>query len=650
MWPRLAGRLERKDVRSMNLKWRLVWTILLVLLGLFALTGVAYAFYRYFNNDAGLLATVNVTAQPTSNPTATPPAPVTVIGDSQTLEGVSLTLSWVYLMDGRQAFGFSAAGLAGGKTLGMPEMGFGGLVPQQYRGAGLDVKDDLQPVTGTYVVDQIVRDNATFGKTDTRTDVSIDVPLLDANGQVLNTFRFAVKDELVHIVPMGGGNIYSTTANGLEMSLDWVRLNSASVQARLCFIPPDGKDWRLVSPTLQIGTDPNQLASVTPTPASGPISITDENGMRCQVVSFPVSTQGAQAFILTAGNLETPTGQTLKGDWTFNWYQLPGQMQFPGIAPLEPAPLGSTDIGSDITVTLEKAYADVFRMVFIVSIKSPQTGLVISYASVKDASGADINAGMGINSQPDDPPGRFTVELDPINEFEFAAGQFKGTLVLGIGSQFGPNSAQADAHFNLDIPVYPAVVFDPLQTVTADGVQMLLQRVKITPSFAKAYLCFQKPTQADWGIGSNSTMKIGEDTGTLSYAMLLFDSENLGNMPSMSEPGWIAPVQTGRCLAAGFTVGHHGKPETLSLTIAGLEQSAPEVMPNDQLQAARQKLLAQGIDMDFVTSSGNGGGGGGPVINSKPAGMTDDQVMQLFNEAMGYYYPGPWNFTVDLNP
>jgi hypothetical protein len=103
-------------------------------------------------------------------------------------------------------------------------------------------------------------------------------------------------------------------------------------------------------------------------------------------------------------------------------------------------------------------------------------------------------------------------------------------------------------------------------------------------------------------------------------------------------------------VTAGFTVGHHGKPEVLTLSIAELEQSAPEVIPNDQLQAVRKKLLAQGIDMDLVTSSGNGGGGGGPVINSKPAGMTDDQVMQLFNEDMGYYYPGPWNFTVDINP
>jgi len=54
--------------------------------------------------------------------------------------------------------------------------------------------------------------------------------------------------------------------------------------------------------------------------------------------------------------------------------------------------------------------------------------------------------------------------------------------------------------------------------------------------------------------------------------------------------------------------------------------------------------------MDWVTSSGNGGGGGGPVINTKPAGMTDEQVMQLFYEALGIDYPGPWIFTVAINP
>ena len=123
-----------------------------------------------------------------------------------------------------------------------------------------------------------------------------------------------------------------------------------------------------------------------------------------------------------------------------------------------------------------------------------------------------------------------------------------------------------------------------------------------------------------------------------------------GNMPIMPEPDWTSPVKIGRCVTVGFTAGHHGKPEELTLNIPQLEQSAPEDIPNDQVQAARKKLLAQGIDVDLVTSSGNGGGGGGLEINKKPAGMTDEQATQLFYEALGYYHPGPWNFTLNINP
>ena len=328
---------------------------------------------------------------------------------------------------------------------------------------------------------------------------------------------------------------------------------------------------------------------------------------------------------------------------------MPGQIQLPGIAPLEAAPLVSEAVNGDITVTLEKAYADVFRMVFVVSINSSPAGLVVSTATLKNASGAEVETGLGISSQPDDPPGHFTVELDP--NTEFTAGQFKGQLTVGIGTQFGGSGpAPAEAHFNVDLPVYPAVVFDPMQTVTANGVEMLLQRVKVTPSYTRAYLCFQKPSQADWGVGPASTLQIGADTGTLYDSRLLFDAPGIGNVPKNPEPDWISPVQTGRCVTAGFTVGHHGKPEELTVTIPQLEQSSPMDIPNDQIQAARQKLLAQGIDVDWVTSSGNGGGGGGLQINKKPAGMTDDQAQQLFYEALGIDHPGPWTFTVAINP
>jgi hypothetical protein len=481
--------------------------------------------------------------------------------------------------------------------------------------------------------------------TDTRTDVSIDIPLLDGNGQVLNTFRFDVKDELVHAGPFTGGNTYSTLANGLGMSLDWILLSSKAVQAQLCFTPPDRKDWSLVPPTIQLGADPNQMASATPVTASPSTAVTTDGGVRCQVVTFPISANGAQAFYLTASELSTSTGEVVKGDWTFSWNQLPNEMQFPGIASMEP-PLGSENIGNDMTVTLEKAYADINRMAFVIAIKSPQEGFMVSSATLEDASGTELNTSLGITSPPDDPT-RFTIEFFPYNEF--FAGQFKGQLAVEIGSQLGGSSALADAHFALDLPVYPAIVFDPMQTVTANGVEMLLQRIKITPSYTQIYLCFQKPSSADWTPGSTASLQVGTDTANIGAYALIFDPDIGGSLKN-PEPDWAPSIKTDRCVKLGFPVGHHSQPESITLTISELEQPMADVIPNEQLQAARQKLLAQGIDMDLVTSSGNGGGGGGLVIHQKPAGMTDDQVMQLFYEAMGYYHPGPWTFTVEIKP
>ena len=62
-------------------------------------------------------------------------------------------------------------------------------------------------------------------------------------------------------------------------------------------------------------------------------------------------------------------------------------------------------------------------MVFVIFIKNPQEGFVVSSATLKDDSGTELNTGLGINSVPDDQT-RFTIDRYP--DSEFAAGQFKG--------------------------------------------------------------------------------------------------------------------------------------------------------------------------------------------------------------------------------
>jgi len=118
----------------------------------------------------------------------------------------------------------------------------------------------------------------------------------------------------------------------------------------------------------------------------------------------------------------------------------------------------------------------------------------------------------------------------------------------------------------------------------------------------------------------------------------------------LERPEWVTLAGKARCVKAGFAIGHHNQPETLFLMVNGLEQSTPEAIPDDQLQMARQKLRQQGIEMDWVTFSGTGGGGAGPKITQKPDGMTDEEVLKRFYEALGYYYPATWTFTVNITP
>jgi hypothetical protein len=227
--------------------------------------------------------------------------------------------------------------------------------------------------------------------------------------------------------------------------------------------------------------------------------------------------------------------------------------------------------------------------------------------------------------------------------------RFFGQLIIGLQPAPG-EEAMVVFSFDLDLPVYPALILKPQLASVTNGIELRLEMLKITPSFTQVYLCYQKPTQNDWMIGSSSVLQIGADQSPMEGYTLVFDAD-MGNMKNVLEPDWVIPVNAGRCVIVGFPVGHHNRPETLTLTIRELEQSLPEVIPDEQIQIARQKLRQEGIEMDWVTSSGNSGGGGaGPVITKKPEGMTDEEVMRRFYEVLGYYYPGPWSFVVSVNP
>jgi hypothetical protein len=171
----------------------------------------------------------------------------------------------------------------------------------------------------------------------------------------------------------------------------------------------------------------------------------------------------------------------------------------------------------------------------------------------------------------------------------------------------------------------------------------------VTPSYTELYLCYAKPNGNDWMIGSSSTLEANGESTTMDGYVLLYDSEGY-TAGKGSPPAYLPTINPGRCVQVGYPIGNLAQdtPVTMTLNILELEQSLPEVIPDAELQAALGTLRTQGIDISVWTVSGSGGGGGGYNINSKPEGMSDDEVMRIFYQTLGYYYAGPWVFTFTI--
>ncbi len=659
LWQQIANRLEKKEMRSMKPALKPLWILVLVLLALMLVSGAAYALYTYFLGDAGmeavsragLVSEPNVTALPPLLPTATPLPPAVPLGKAQTLRGVTLTLNWVYLDEMWQAIGFSAEGLAEGQRLGIPQLVFDTLQPRQYRSAGMLLSPTETGLVGKFVVHQLVRNEQSDGIAETHTDMALQIPLLDANGDLLETFRFTAAQVLIHRTPYGGGNTYAVRANGLEVRLAWVIVAPTETRARLCYEQPLGAELKPQRISLQGGQDLTQMSSLPPL---SPLQIDEANpsqGERCVEVLFPPLEQEMRSLQLKVAAFTDASQGEITGDWEFIWAELPWQKAIPGIDVLEAQSIG------EVKVTLLQAYADALRVVVVCRIEGAAQDQG-AFFELLDQDGKPFNTSSGMRAAENNPNDfivSFNFAKPPVQKQDseqfsqrdpLVDGRFVGKLKITL-NPWAPQNSQVFT-FDLDLPAYPALLITPAQTVTSEGLAMRLEKLEITPSFTKALLCYQKPTQADWMLSyENTSLQIGQAKAPIEEYSLVFDADYGIGMQDRPEGATI--LGRARCVEVGFAVGHHQQPETLTLTVA-LEQSVPEVIPEDQLQAAREKLRLQGIEMDWVTFSGNGGGGAGPQIKQKPADMTEMEVLKRFYEALGYTFPANWTFTIDIQP
>jgi hypothetical protein len=689
--PQITARVAKGNQRMQKHNMKLITILLIVFLALMVITTTGYAIYQRINDsglqsiqDAGLVKNINITAGPTFLPTSTlreVTETATLSGNILTQEGVTLTLKWVYLDANHLALGVAFDQLPSDMDLDAPVLQFENVTPIQPQGWSFHMENS----TAEFISYQLIQVDASASKV----NLGVDIPLVRLSGDQrhqIARFHFDLRDvPIIQEQAIQLQQTYSARINGIQLFLKSVWVSPAETKAVICYNPPDPQtsSWSISKASLQLG-------NTTQINNSDIHNLIGNPSEHCSSLSFPTQdTLGNSPLKIKVLELAAPSttqnsAAAVTGPWEF-YAAVPQKDLTPGqelyIATQTPAVIGSQTLAG-VTIRLDWAFADARRIALGYSIMGlPQVADAIGILGtvvVKDANGNIVGYyGHGsikwLDGEPETLNGTWSSMFQqPLSVSE---AQFSVDITLGgADSQFAqfdispsatpfppgafppvfPDHVVGTYHFDFNTKVYPEQDLTPDQTITVNGLEMRLDKVEMTPSYAKVTLCYQKPSAKDWGVGGIYSLPTldfaGYEASVNSYA-LLFDSDLGGNIAKNAPETHSPQIQTGRCVAIDFLLGNSNQPGTATLTIPDLELSLPEVIPDAEVQAAQEKLKAEGIVMDYSTfSSASGGGGGGPVFSVKPDGMTDQQAYQKFVEALGYVVPGPWIFTFNVNP
>ena len=509
-------------------------------------------------------------------------------------------------------------------------------------------------VNGEYISYQVINDPSLDGKI----DIGIDLPLIRPEGiltKVLNTFHFELKSIPMDTgQPASGQQTYAARVNGLEVSLEWIKVTPGLIGARICYPKTSSeKEWTIKDLSLEIGSGNYQFDNETAAHAllSSP---SDVGNQRCLDASLPIGANIPPHLIkLSVDELISAT-ENQQGPWDF-YVMLPENGPAPKYAiTLTPVPteqpLAVQTVG-DLEATMKWAYADASQVAMEIHFDGWREDYFLGGFSIKDDNGVEINTGYGSLAAADDPSTQLvTLNPDPqVLQFNF----FSFHLDFPVYVRQGENepAAIASFHFDLNLPVYQAKVYALDQADFSNGLQMRLLKAEMTPSSTVLTLCFDKPTRgggSDWMLGFSSQLQVGENKAQNSGGGVIYDTDMGGYVSKGSFARDLPANVVGRCVKVNFPVGDLAKtgPITMILTVPELQISMPEGFPDEKINAALAKLRMEGIDMTFFTSNGSGGGGGGYTFNRKPEGMSDEEAYHKFMEALGFIYAGPWVFTV----
>jgi hypothetical protein len=189
-------------------------------------------------------------------------------------------------------------------------------------------------------------------------------------------------------------------------------------------------------------------------------------------------------------------------------------------------------------------------------------------------------------------------------------------------------------HFKFTVPVLNGIKIENIdQTVLANNISMTLKSLIVNPSHVEALICFQMPSAVDWGLIA-SRLTIGGREYPISGAGIA--SSKNDPMPAMTAAE--------RCNNVGFDIAYDRSATSLTLTVPRLQASVNEVVTQEVVDRANQRLAEKGIEFKYE----NVDHGGNIVVLKRPEGATDPEIYPLIWNAMAEQYEGPWAFTVEI--
>jgi hypothetical protein len=629
--------------------------------------------------EAGLVTDLGLSAEPALLPEeelSEETHQIYPVGLSQTIEGSTLTLDWVYVDEGRLALAYTTQELQEGLEIGEPILTFTGYSPKQQNGSIQSLDEENNQTL--YVSYQLIQMDAAGEFL----NFSADLPLIhpdDPNQTPVAQFHFDLTD-----VPLYRGfTVYL-------QQIHQVTLNGVSVQLKSVQIAPDFTDVVLCSGPANGGVSLEAIQDATFQFGEGPTTAFSSQSMvdgQCSRLRFDLSNPDkATSATFTLNTLAAADSEDpLSGPWSF-YMDIPTAAIFTAEESAEPTveavPLAS-QTQSDVTVTLDWVFVDALRAGVGYTITGlpevPEATGLLGEIYMHDAEGNLID-GSGVGSS-------------EINRVEGEPGVIKGTWSAGFREPLQVNEIQLEWVITLDgtetmyaiagfpmdpeatpyprgehppfLPdsfigtytfdftaeVHPFSVLENLPPTTVNDIQMVVPKALVTPSMSKVMVCYQKPTEKDWWIYEASLGSLKENS-SMTGGYVVYDTDYTLK-PGSAQDGieWIVPadfqaVEHGRCLILNFLQGQSNPTSPLILTVDGLQVSPPEIYPEDDLAAAREILKEQGIEFDYWTTQGQGGGGGGIDFPVLPEGMTREEAYRKFNEAMGYIFTGPWQITL----